>query len=95
MTSHCFHRVFICWVLLLVVAAFAQAPQPSQASLSAKDRKDVFEFVWTVVNEKYYDTKTNGVNWKEARKLYKDRVEFAQTDAEFYQALQLDRKSVV
>ena len=89
MTSHRLHRVFICWVLLLVVAAFAQAPQPSQASLSAKDRKDVFEFVWTVVNEKYYDTKTNGVNWKDARKLYKDRVEFAQTDVEFYQALQL------
>lgn len=87
--SHRFHRVFIGWALLLIVAAFAQAPQAARTSLSDKDRKSVFEFVWTVINEKYYDPKTNGVNWKEARKLYKDRVELAQTDTEFYQALQI------
>ncbi|MBS1807229.1 MAG: hypothetical protein JST84_03445 [Acidobacteria bacterium] len=85
MKFHRLHHILLCW-LLLVGAAFAQAPQ---TSLSSKERKDVFEYVWTVVNEKYYDPKTNGVNWKEARRIFKDRVEFAQTDAEFYQALQM------
>lgn len=85
MHPHRLHRIFLGWLVLLAVAAFAQAPPPS---LSSKDRKDVFEQVWTLVNEKYYDTKTNGVNWKEARKTYKDRIEAASTDAEFYYALQ-------
>ncbi len=88
MKSHCFHRVFICWAILLVVVAFAQAPQTAPGSLSDKDRKSVFAFVWTAINEKYYDPKMNGVNWKEAHRLYKDRIELAQTDAEFYQVLQ-------
>lgn len=86
-TPH-FYRVLIGWTLLLFVAAFAQAPRGAQVSLSSKDRKDVFEFVWTVINEKYYDPKTNGVNWKDSHKLYKDRVELAPTDTEFYHALQ-------
>ena len=40
------------------------------------------------MNERYYDAKTNGVNWKEARRTYKDRVEAVATDAEFYHVLQ-------
>lgn len=88
MNSHRLHRIVIGWLgwtLLLAVVALAQTPQPS---LSSKERKGVFEQVWTLVNEKYYDTKTNGVNWKEARKNYKDRAETAATDAEFYHVLQ-------
>jgi carboxyl-terminal processing protease len=83
-------RVVLSWlfrtfILTVFVVAFAQSP----TSLSSKDRKVVFDFVWTVINEKYYDSKTNGVNWKEARKRYKDRIESAPNDAAFYQALQL------
>jgi carboxyl-terminal processing protease len=74
-------------LLALFVAPLAQ-PQTSQTSLSAKDRRDVFEYVWTIIHEKYYDAKTNGVDWKNVRSRYKSRVEMAQTDAEFYQLLQ-------
>ncbi len=73
-----------CFLLLISLAPIAQ----SQSSLSTKDRKEVFEYVWTVVNEKYYDTKTNGIDWKGVRNRYKERIETARSDAEFYQVMQ-------
>ena len=75
----------VAFLLALLVASFAQ----SQPTLSSKDRKEVFDYVWTVVNEKYYDTKTNGVDWKSVRERYKNRLDLAQTDAQFYQLLQM------
>lgn len=78
-------RLFLCVVLFLAsIAPLAQ----SQTSLSSKDRKDVFAYVWTVIHEKYYDTKTNGVDWKGVRERYKSRLDAIQTDAQFYQLLQ-------
>jgi carboxyl-terminal processing protease len=76
------------FLVFLALAVFAAPLAQSQTSLSIKDRKDVFEYVWTVVNEKYYDSKTNGVDWKGVRNRYKERVETVRSDAEFYQVLQ-------
>jgi carboxyl-terminal processing protease len=79
-------RLFLSGLLLaLFVAPLAQ----SQTSLSVKDRKDVFDYVWTVIHEKYYDTKTNGVDWKNVRERYKNRLDSVQSDAQFYQLLQM------
>ena len=74
-TSHfnSFRRAFLYGALLLAV--FVAPLAQSQSSLSSKERKEVFEYVWTVVHEKYYDTKTNGVDWKNVRNRYKERVE--------------------
>ncbi len=80
-------RHLICYCLLLLLISLAPIAQ-SQSSLSVKDRKEVFEYVWTVVNEKYYDTKTNGIDWKGVRNRYKERIETARSDAEFYQIMQ-------
>lgn len=78
------HRLFLCVVLFLAsIAPLAQ----SQPSLSSKDRKEVFDYVWTVINEKYFDTKTNGIDWKAVRERYKQRLDSVQTDAQFYQLL--------
>lgn len=87
-TSHfnSFRRAFLYGALLLAV--FVAPLAQSQSSLSSKERKEVFEYVWTVVHEKYYDTKTNGVDWKNVRNRYKERVENAPDDAAFYQLLQ-------
>lgn len=80
-------RRLIAYCALILVVFVAPVAQ-SQASLSSKDRKEVFEYVWTVVNEKYYDTKTNGVDWKSLRNRYKERLDAAPSDAAFYQLLQ-------
>ncbi len=77
--------IFYC---ALILAVFVVPLAQSQSSLSVKERKEVFEYVWTVVQEKYYDTKTNGVDWKSVRNRYKERIETAPSDAAFYHLLQ-------
>jgi carboxyl-terminal processing protease len=81
---HSLRHIFLYGLLL----ALFVAPQ-AQTSLSVKDRKDVFDYVWTVIHEKYYDTKTNGVDWKNVRHRYKERLASVQSDAQFYQLLQM------
>ena len=84
-TSSSRRLIFYC---ALILAVFVVPLAHSQSSLSVKERKEVFEYVWTVINEKYYDTKTNGVDWKGMRNRYKERLEATKSDAQFYQALQ-------
>lgn len=61
----------------------------SSASLSAKERVEVFEEVWKAINEKYYDPKFNGVDWNAIREQYRPRVDAVMSDAEFYDLLNL------
>lgn len=86
MKSRRFHKFIFCsfFFLLTFVGALAQ----SQSTLSIKDRKDVFDYVWNTVNEKYYDPNLNGLDWKEVRNRYKNRIENVRDDSEFYQLLQ-------
>ncbi|PYS21173.1 MAG: hypothetical protein DMF72_18340 [Acidobacteria bacterium] len=52
-------------------------------SLSLKTRLQVFEKVWTTINEGYYDPNFNGVNWSEVHERYRPRVEGTKSDEEF------------
>ena len=86
---------------LLLVATFFYAeslPVKAQSSnrtaeaaggLSTKQRLEVFEEVWAAVNEKYYDPKFNGVDWKAARERYRPQAEKAASEAELYNVLSL------
>jgi carboxyl-terminal processing protease len=58
--------------------------RPASESLSLKDRIEVFETVWQTINDDYYDSAFNGVDWAAVRGRYRARVEAAKTDAEFY-----------
>lgn len=59
----------------------------SAAVLTTKDRADVFEDVWQLVNEKYYDSRFNGVNWRAIRERYRPQVDRVDGDEEFYRLL--------
>ena len=81
----------VTWILILVIVASAAiaAPQPirnipASDSLSAKDRLKVFEDVWQTIDEKYYDPRFNGVNWKAVRERYRPLVEQVAGDDHFY-----------
>ena len=56
----------------------------SVALLTAKDRVDIFEDVWGIVNEKYYDAAFNSVNWQAVRERYRAQVNQVIGDEEFY-----------
>ena len=45
--------------------------------LGAADRQRAFEFVWGTINERYYDPKLNGVDWKATRDRYAKLVDVA------------------
>ena len=55
--------------------------------LSAEDRLEVFEDVWQMIDEKYYDPSFNGVNWGAVRERYQPLIEAAASDDEFYTLL--------
>jgi carboxyl-terminal processing protease len=59
----------------------------SSERLSNKDRIEIFEEVWTTINEKYYDASFNGVDWRALRERYRPLIEGASADDEFYAIL--------
>ncbi len=103
MTKSLFHslRQFLAILLFLsalaeVPAGAAYSPAPSaglkraahdSAQLSAEDRLEVFEDVWKMIDEKYYDPSFNGVNWSAVHDRYLPLIERATSDDEFYTLL--------
>jgi len=66
--------------------SFYNANVPTE-SLSEKDRIEVFEKVWKAINDKYYDSSFNGVDWNAARERYHSRIGGLKSDEEFYSLL--------
>ena len=56
-------------------------------SLSLEDRMEVFEEVWSEIDEKYYDPGFNGVNWKAVRERFRPMVSGKGSDEDFYRLL--------
>jgi carboxyl-terminal processing protease len=56
-------------------------------TLSASDRKAIFEKVWTDISLHYYDPAFNGVNWKAIRTRYEPNVAAAASDSGFYELI--------
>lgn len=68
-------------------AAEVASRRAATASLSAKERVEVFDEVWKTINEKYYDPSFNGVDWKAVRERYRPLLDAAAGDEEFYDLL--------
>lgn len=60
---------------------------PSVALLTTRERVEVFDDVWEIVNQKYYDPGFNGVNWRAVRERYRPQVDRVDDDQEFYGVL--------
>jgi carboxyl-terminal processing protease len=82
-------RVLLIALLVLTLAAPPIRSQDAPvSSLSPKTRAEVFNRVWRLVNDRYYDPALNGVNWKAVRDSYQPRIEAAGSDQEFYDLLE-------
>jgi carboxyl-terminal processing protease len=74
--------------LAYIMLAIAMAAACSaQVTVSPVDRGKIFEQVWKLINEKYYDAGFNGVNWREVHDRYRPRLTDVHTDSEFYNLL--------
>lgn len=70
-----------------VVAKESTIGSPSAALLTPRERAEVFDDVWEIVNEKYYDSAFNGVNWRAVRERYRPQIDRVDDDQEFYVVL--------
>jgi len=68
----------------IVAAPVAGSPVPSTSS---EWKLQALDAVWSTVNEKYYDPKLNGVDWKAARVKYENRILAAASDDEYWELL--------
>ena len=57
------------------------------AQTGGSARAEIFEQVWTTINEKYYDATFNGVDWNAVKKKYLAEVGGAADDQDFYALL--------
>ncbi|NJD87082.1 MAG: hypothetical protein FIB05_03565 [Betaproteobacteria bacterium] len=62
-------------------------PPPANAGLGEAGRRAALDFVWTTVNERYYDPKLNGVDWATARARWEPKALAAASDDEFWDLL--------
>lgn len=74
-----FQKSIICLFALMIFGAHSLSAQ-----ISAKERSEIFEQVWTTINEKYYDASFNGVDWGAVKKKYFARLKNVSDDKDFY-----------
>jgi carboxyl-terminal processing protease len=77
--------LFLPLLLVVWLSVFAWAGHPKP--LSPKQRLKLFDQVWQLVNEHYYDPAFNGVNWNAVRERYRPRVASGSSDDDFYTLL--------
>ena len=59
-------------------------PVPSNGS---NWRQAALDYVWTTVNEKYYDPTLNGIDWNATRRKYESTILAAASDDDYWDAL--------
>lgn len=68
-----------------IAPPLADTPVPSVATDAWK--QDALNYVWSTVNDKYYDPKFNGVDWRAVRGTYESLLKAAQSDDEYWELL--------
>ncbi len=100
-TKYWFRRLASLFVLVILLASSTTngatssprlAPAHTETgtgseTLSRKDRIDLFEEVWQLVNDRYYDTSFNGIDWRGVRDRYQPMLEKAGDEEQFYSLL--------
>ncbi len=66
------------------VAPVSDTPVPSS---STSWRVEALDAVWTTVNERYYDAKLNGIDWKAARSRYEAPMLASKSDDDYWELL--------
>ncbi len=68
-------------------AANSPVQAPAGQALGEAGRRAALDFVWSTVNDRYYDPALNGVDWAAARERWRPRALGAAGDEEFWDML--------
>lgn len=80
-------RLGACLATLSLALALSVAANGLSRGLSPAERQHVFEKVWKIVDQHYYDPKFRGVNWQEVHERYLPMIQSAKEDKDFYTLL--------
>jgi carboxyl-terminal processing protease len=69
--------------LLIIVILSTAATVPTQATRSKASYQEVFQSIWQMINEHYYDPDFAGVDWKAIRERYRPQTELVADDQAF------------
>lgn len=69
------------------VPADTPVPPPASTTLGEAGRMAALDFVWSTVNDRYYDAKLNGADWVAARARWQPRALAAESDEAFWDHL--------
>lgn len=84
----CRARLFSSLILVLTLGLTAlSVPANAETPLSPRERTEIFERVWNLINERYYDPGLNGVDWTAQKTKYRPLAETAGTNTEFYDVI--------
>ena len=62
-------------------------PSPRKAALDIEQRERAFDFVWTTIEQRYYDAAFNGTDWKAVAATYRPLAMKALDDQAFWDVL--------
>jgi len=65
----------IVFIALLSISLLFTSCQSQEKGMTMSDRIDLFEQVWSSVNEHFYNPDFNGINWQKKRIEYKTKIE--------------------
>jgi len=65
----------ITFILILAFYLFFSSCQLNENEKKLVNRIDLFEQIWSTVNEHFYDQKFNGIDWDKKRLEYKTKIE--------------------
>ncbi len=63
------------YIILLSVSFLLNSCQSQEKGLTKNERIDLFDRVWNIVNDQFYDPNFNGVDWGERYIAYKPLIE--------------------
>lgn len=72
-------------VLASASASLCLAFSAPGETLPARDYAPVFDRLWATVNDKFFDPRMNGVDWRAVRARYRPQVAGVRTDDDFHQ----------
>lgn len=78
---------YLLFAALLVFSPGVAHTQQSQLSLSREERIRIFDQVWRLIYDNYYDKNFRGIDWREQRTTFRPQIETATTTAEFYRIM--------
>ncbi len=74
--------------IIVIAALFLFGANPQIfAQTDRTTRAEIFEQVWSVINEKYYDAGFNGVDWNQVGEKYRSRLKKISGEKDFYELL--------